>query len=98
MLELTTIKKHLNIDDTYTADDEYIMLLCKVCYDAVERHINCNINDLIDKNTNEFTPAINHAVLLLIGNYYANRESVVYASVNEIPTSYNYLLDFFKKY
>lgn len=98
MLELKTIKKHLNIDETYTADDNYIMQLCDVCYDAVERHINSNINELIHEETNEFPPSINHAVLLLIANYYANRESVVYASVNEIPTSYNYLLDFFKHY
>ena len=36
--------------------------------------------------------------MLLVANFYANRESVAFASSSEIPTSYNYLLDLFKDY
>ena len=33
------LKKHLNIDEDYIADDEYIKALCQAAECAVENHI-----------------------------------------------------------
>ena len=39
MLSLIQIKKHLNIDENYNGDDEYLQQLNRVADDVVEKHI-----------------------------------------------------------
>lgn len=98
MLSITTIKQHLNIDSTYTADDNYLQQLNRVAEAVVEKHINKSMYDLRMENKGELPVAIEQAILLLIGNYYNNREAVSYTSANELPLSYNYILDLYKCY
>ena len=43
-------------------------------------------------------PAVKAAMLLLVGNLYANREPVSYASVNKVPYTFDYLLSLYKNY
>lgn len=97
-LDLTKIKKHLNINDDYTADDMYLTDLSEVAERVVETHID-NKLDIIASNNGGTLPApILHAMLLFIGNMYANRESVAFVSANEIPLSYAYILGLYKCY
>lgn len=96
-LELDIVKKHLNIEKEYTLDDEYILQLMCVAEDAVEKHIDNKLKNLEDEAGN-LPASILHSMMLLVANFYANRESVAFASSTEIPTSYNYLLDLFKDY
>ena len=44
---LEKAKKHLNIDDSYTGDDAYIMDLITVAEDAVSKHLDIALDDLI---------------------------------------------------
>lgn len=100
-LHLDQIKKHLYIDDYFTDDDEYLMSLALVAESVVERHIDSNLNYLAD-GSGELPAPLIHAMLLLIGNLYNNRESVAtfkYAEQPiELPLSYSYLLDLYKNY
>lgn len=96
-LNLDLMKKHLNIENSYTLDDEYILSLMCVAEDAVERHIDNKLKNLEDEEGN-LPSSLLHSIMLLVANFYANRESVAFASSSEIPTSYNYLLDLFKDY
>lgn len=96
-LELDIVKKHLNIEKEYTLDDEYILNLMCVAENAVENHIDNKLQNIEDADGN-LPSALLHAIMLLVANFYANRESVAFASSSEIPTSYNYLLDLFKDY
>lgn len=96
-LDLEIIKKHLNLDDDFVADDEYLKQLAEVAENAVSIHIDRDFSELEDVEGN-LPPALQHALLLLIANYYNNRESVTNVSANNIPFSYNYLLDLFKNY
>lgn len=96
-LDLDIIKKHLNLDDDFVADDEYLKQLAEVAENAVSIHIDRDFLELEDEEGN-LPPALQHALLLLIANYYNNRESVTNVSANNIPFSYNYLLDLFKNY
>lgn len=96
-LDLDIIKKHLNLDDDFVADDEYLKQLAEVAENAVSIHIDRDFSELEDEEGN-LPPALQHALLLLIANYYNNRESVTNVSANNIPFSYNYLLDLFKNY
>lgn len=96
-LTLDEIKKHLNLDLDFNEDDDYLLGLAKVAINAVSIHIDRDFKELEDEEGN-LPPALQHALLLLIANYYNNRESVTNVSANNIPFSYNYLLDLFKNY
>lgn len=96
-LTLEIAKKHLNIDSDFTEDDAYIMQLCKVAETAVEKHIDCELNTQVDEVGN-LQPPLLQAMLLLVGQLYANREAVSYSQMYELPLAYNYILDLYKDY
>ena len=97
-LDLTKIKKHLNINEDYTADDMYLTDLSEVAERVVENHIDNKLDNIATRNGGTLPAPILHAMLLFIGNMYANRESVAFVSANEIPLSYAYILDLYKCY
>lgn len=82
MLTVYDLKKHLNID--HNEDDEYITDLISVAVDAVETYLNRPISEFEDERGN-VKPAIRHACRLLVGTWYANRESVVFSAPSELP-------------
>lgn len=96
-IQLYQVKKHLNIDEDFHDDDEYLMSLVEVAEKVVERNIDTNLKKLEDGDGFIPSPLI-QAMLLLIGNFYANRESVAFASTSEVPLSYNYLIDLYRNY
>ena len=93
---LTEAKKHLNIDDQFKDDDEYIGALIQVAEDAVAHHIDIALEDMVVDGV--LPSAIHHSILLLVGNLYANREPVAYTSVAKVPYTLDYLLGLFKRY
>ena len=96
-IELNKIKKHLNIDDYFIDDDEYLLSLAEVAEKVVEKHIDCNLSDLQEEDGTLPVPLL-HAMLLFIGDMYQSRESVSFTSASEIPFSYEYLLSLYKDY
>lgn len=97
MMDLALIKKHLNIDSGFTADDTYLTSLSAVAESVVEAHIDHTLSDLADDG-GQLPAPLQQAMLLFIGNMYANRESVAYTNANEVPFAYDYLLSLFKDY
>ena len=96
-LELSQIKKHLNIDTDYIDDDEYLLFLYDVAVDAIQKHIDTTFEEIKHKK-GEIPKALLHAILLFIGNMYDNRESVSFTSVHEVPNSLNYILNMYRDY
>ena len=96
-LQLEIIKKHLNIDEFYKADDDYLIYLADVAEKTVEKHIDNELSNLAN-NRGDLPSPLLHAMLLFIGDMYANRESISYSSVTEVPFSYDYLLTLYKRY
>ena len=47
LIELETIKNHLNIDSSFNDDDNYIMQLEEVAEAIVEKHIDRTLEDII---------------------------------------------------
>lgn len=82
MLTVDDLKKHLNID--HDEDDAYIEDLISVAEDAVATYINRPLDDMVD-DKGKIKPAIRHACRLLVGTWYANRESVVFSTPSELP-------------
>ena len=97
-LQLYQIKKHLNIDEDFHDDDEYLIDLAMVAEKLVQRHIDHNLSELCAENGGILPPPLQHAMLLMVGNQYANREPIAFASNSEIALSYNYILDLYKNY
>lgn len=97
-LTIDKIKNHLNIDDYFKEDDEYITSLYYVAEKVVEKHTDSNLSEIANANGGELPSPLVHAMLLLIGDYYKNRESVSFTSATSIPFSYDYILSLFKNY
>ena len=87
------IKRHLNID--YEEDDLYLQDLIEAAEDAIERFIQQPLKDI---EVDGLLPAsLKHAVRLMVGGFYANREPAAFAAVNEIPYNLHFLLIQFRK-
>lgn len=88
---LNIAKKHLNIDDNFKDDDNYIISIIKVAEDAVQKNENIALNELLEGG--ELPPSVIHSILLLVGNLYNNRESTTYSTISEVPYAYKYLIN-----
>lgn len=96
-LQLYQIKKHLNINEEWHDDDEYLVDLAIAAENVVQKHIDVELEDLEDGDGNIPSPLL-QAMLFLVGTYYANRESVAFASAQPLPHAYEYLIALYKNY
>lgn len=85
------------MDDEFHDDDEYLCDLAKVAENAIQRHIDMKLSDLEDDEGNLPMPLM-QAMLLMIGTFYAKRESIAFAATTEVPLAYEYLLSLYKNY
>ena len=97
-LELGLIKKHLNMNDDYTAEDDYLTMLGGAVEEVVAKHIDDDLETLAKNNNDQLPLPLVQACLLLLGTYYSNRENVAFTTTNEVPMSFTYLLDLYKNY
>lgn len=96
-IQLDLAKKHLNIEDDFIEDDEYILSLIDVAESAVRVHINEDFASIAEKNGGCLPSPILQAALLMIGNLYQNREAVG-TKTQELPFNYRYLIDLYRNY
>lgn len=94
---LEDAKRHINVDEAFRDDDIYITNLIDVAEKIVEKDIDTSLKGLEDEDGDIPSP-LKQAMLLLVGNFYANRESVAYTNMVEVPKSYQYLIDLYKNY
>lgn len=97
-LTLDDIKKHLNIDSYFHDDDAYLTDLGAVAELAVEKHIDYPLSAIAEANNDSLPQPIIHAMLLLIGNFYINRESVSFAAAVPVPHAFDYLISLYQNY
>lgn len=96
-LTLNQIKRHLNINSDFHDDDEYLIDLAVATEVIVKKHIDRDLSELED-NEGNIPNALQQAMLMLIGTYYASRESVAYVSANPLPHAYEYIIALFQCY
>lgn len=92
-LTLEQIKKHLAIDADFTDDDDYLESLESAAVDVLERDIDYSLD-----NFDTLPAALAHGLLLIIGNFYDNRESVSHTSIVKIPQSLEWIADLYRDY
>lgn len=102
---LGKVKQHLNIEPSFTGDDEYLGFLIEVAERTVEAHICTNLLDLEKSEMDGSTmiqvlpKPLEHAILLYIGDLYNSREGNAYGvNVTKVPFSYDYLLSLYMNY
>ena len=88
------LKKHLNID--FSDDDAYLADILKTSIMSVEMAIKTPLEEYVKDG--EFNPMLKHAIKILAGNFYANREPVSFATPSVVPYTLTYLIKPFKKY
>lgn len=94
---LEQAKKHLNVEEEFTEDDAYIISLIEVAEEVVAQAVCRDLKEL--EAAGGVIPApLRHAILLMIGNYYANREPVAFAQNAELPKSFQYLINLYRNY
>lgn len=96
-ITLAEAKAHLIVDKSFVDDDLYIAGLIDAACDAVAEHLDTCLGCL-ETADGELPPAVRHAILLMVGNLYANREPVAYTSVNKVPYTLEYLLAPYRRY
>lgn len=97
-ISLDRIKDHLIIDRHYHDEDPYLLSLYNVAEEVVRRHIDCPDLTNIEDEKGDLPQPLIHAMLLFIGNMYANRESVTNQTLTNIPNSFEYILSLFQFY
>ena len=96
-IPLELAKKHLNLDEDYTEDDEYILGLIGAAKGAVEKALNASLERLAEENGGELPLAIIQAILLMVGNFYQNRE-ITGSKAAALPYNFEYLVNLYKHY
>lgn len=96
-LDLDLVKQHLNLESSYTEDDEYLVLLADVAEQAVKVHVNESLEEIAEKNGGCIPTPIFQAMLLQIGNLYQNRE-IVGSKTTALPFGYEYLISLYRNY
>lgn len=97
-ITLEQAKQHLNIESDYRGDDLYIADIITVAECAVCNHLNISGFEEITEPGGQIPPSVIHAMLLLIGNLFSNREPVSFVINYSIPFTYEYLLSPYRKY
>ena len=88
-ITLEDIKRHLNVD--YEEDDQYLVDLIESAEAAIERFIQHPLKEVEDSSG--MLPAdLKHAIRLMVGGFYANREPAAFAASSEIPFGLHFLL------
>ena len=91
---LADLKQHLRVE--YTADDSYLTALIDVAEAAIGNELGKPLADYATDGT--LPTPLQHAIKLLAGDLYNNRESVAFATPHEVPRTLDYLLQPYKVY
>lgn len=95
-VDLTYLKKQLNIDTAFTDDDNYIQLLEQAAEQVVAKYVDYPLDKYEDENGN-LPQALVHAIALWVATNYAIRESIG-SNLHENPHSFELLMDLFRDY
>jgi hypothetical protein len=97
-ITLEQARKHLNLDESFCDDDDYIEQLIEMTETVVEKNICHKLSDMEGEDGNIPSPLC-HAILLMVGNFYSNREPVVVGTITaEMPLSFQHLIDLYRDY
>ncbi|TWI38232.1 head-tail connector protein [Paracoccus sulfuroxidans] len=83
MITLENIKTHLRIDGT--EEDAYVLTLLAAAVEYIEKTTGI-------PHDPGYPDTLRHAALLLIGNWYQNREGVSDKPLSKVPLAFDMLI------
>lgn len=95
-LTLNEAKAHLNISESDNRDDAYISGLIDTAVSYTEKAIYTSLNEVAAQNSGAIPPDIKHALKLLVGHFYANREPYSPQNMRYLEISYNALISYYR--
>ena len=95
-LDLDLLKKHVRADD-FSDDDQYLAHLLEAAKQYVCTATNRNSEELVDAKTGELPATLQHAVLLIAGHWYNQREAVSGVQMAEVPYTIHALIKPYRK-
>lgn len=90
-ITLDEIKQHLNLEKDWHGEDTYLQSLIDAAKVVVQKHICDDIDGM-----SEGQKPLAHAIKLLVGTWYMNRESL--SNLQKGNHSYEYILSLYKNY
>jgi len=93
-ITIEQLKHHLRIE--VNADDDYLGGLEQVAEVAIANELGKPLAWYTKKGV--LPTPLQHAIKLLVGDLYNNRESVAFAAPHEVPRTLHYLLQPYRKY
>ena len=96
-ITLELAKRHLNVEEGYTDDDSYIELLIGASENAVSKDICENLKD-IENGSGTIPDSLVFAILLQIGDYYSNRETMAFGCTVKVLPTYDKLTGHYRNY
>lgn len=96
---LDMAKRHLNIEDAFTDDDQYIDSLIEVAEEKVAAELCMKVEDMATINQGGSLPApLLQAILLTIGAYYTNREDITTVQTKPLEYGVKYLTQLYRNF
>lgn len=96
---LDMAKRHLNIEDAFTDDDQYIESLIEVAEEKVAAELCMKVEDMATINRGGSLPApLLQAILLTIGAYYTNREDITTVQTKPLEYGVKYLTQLYRNF
>ncbi len=96
VVSLALFKKHVRADD-FADDDEYLEHLLATAEVSIITATNRTEQELIDDNAGEFPAPLKHAIMMLAGHWYNQRESVSTVQMHEVPDALQALVKPYRK-
>lgn len=93
---LNDLKEHCLVDKDFFEDDNLMLIYINAAEDAVSKNLNKSLDDCLKDG--ELPASIYAAILLYAANLYMNREPIAFAQSNELPLTYQYLINLNKNY
>lgn len=97
-VSLELVKSHINVENSFTDDDAYITSLIEAAEAVVSNDICEDLEDLAQKNGGDVPAGLRQCILLMVGNFYANREPVAFAQCSEVPLAYKHIVSQYRNY
>ena len=95
-VKLELLKKHVRADE-FSDDDEYLAHLLEAAERMVVKSTNRTAEDLLEGEGGNLPSDLEHAVLLLAGHWYNQREAVASVQMTEVPYTLQALIKPYRK-
>lgn len=84
LVDLELLKRHVRADD-FSDDDAYLQHLLDSAEEYLTLATNRSIAELVDMGGGSLPYSLTHAVLLIAGHWYNQREGVASVQMTEVP-------------